>query len=177
MNRRNLFMTVAAMAFSLAVMAAGVNLSGTWVLDKDKSDTPRFGPGGGGPRGGGGQGGPPDITLVIQQTDNDLQITRKFSRGGQERSLEQKFTLDGQENTNPAGMGRGGSGELKSKSKWNKDSLVIEGTQKVSSLRGDFEVQVKEEFSLSADGKTLTVHTTRNTPMGENTMKQVFNKK
>src|SRR5213592_811883 len=92
MNRRNLFMTVAAMAFSLAVMAAGVNLSGTWVLDKDKSDTPRFGPGGGGPRGGGGQGGPPDITLVIQQTDNDLQITRKFSRGGQERSLEQKFT-------------------------------------------------------------------------------------
>ena len=30
---------------------------------------------------------------------------------------------------------------------------------------------------ISADGKTLTVHTTRNTPMGENTMKQVFNKK
>src|SRR5207247_3592228 len=177
MKKRNLFMTVAAMAFSLALMAAAVNLSGTWVRDKDKSDAPRFGPGGGGAGGGGGQGGPPDITLVIRQTDNDLQITRKFSRRGQERSVEQKFTLDGQENTNTGGMGRAGSGELKSKSKWNKDSLVIEGTQKVSSPRGDFEVQVKEEFSLSADGKTLTVHTTRNTPMGENTMKQVFNKK
>jgi len=176
MKKRNLFMTVAAMALSLAAMASGVNLSGSWVLDKDKSDAPRFGPGGGGAGGGGGQGGPPDITLVIRQTDNDLQITRKFSRRGQERSVEQKFTLDGQENTNTAGMGRAGSGELKSKSKWNKDRLVIEGTQKINSPRGEFDVQVKEEFSLSADGKILTVQTTRDTPTGENTIKQVFNK-
>jgi hypothetical protein len=177
MNRRNLFMTVAAMAFSLAAAAAGVNLSGTWVLDKDKSDTPRFGAGGGRGGGGGGQGGAPDLTLVIRQTDNDLQITRKFSRGDQERSVEQKFTLDGKENTNPAGMGRSGSAEFKSKSKWNKDRLVIEGTQKFNSPRGPLEVEVTEEFSLSADGKTLTVQTTRNTPTGENTSKQVFNKK
>jgi hypothetical protein len=177
MKKRNLFMTVPAMVFSLAVMASGVNLSGAWILDKDKSDAPRFGPGGGGTGGGGGQGSAPDITLVIRQTDNVLQITRKVSRRGQERSVEQKFTLDGQDNTNPAGMGRAGSGELKSKAKWNKDRLVIEGTQKINSPRGDFDLQVKEEFSLSADGKTLTVQTTRDTPMGENTSKQVFTKK
>ena len=65
---------------------------------------------------------------------------------------------------------------IKSKSKWNKDRLVIEGTQKFNSPRGPLDVEVKEEFSLSADGKNLTVQTTRNTPMGENTIKQVFNK-
>ena len=115
-----------------------------------------------------------DITLVVKQTDSELQIVRKTSRAGQERETEQRFTLDGKENTNPAGMGRG---ELKSKTKIDKDKIVTEGTQKLQTQRGDFDLEIKEVYSLSSDGKVLTIQTTRNTPMGENTSKQVFNKK
>jgi len=41
----------------------------------------------------------------------------------------------------------------------------------------DYEMTVKEEYSLSKDGKTLTIKTTRNTPRGEMSSKQVFNRK
>ena len=179
-------------------LAAGPNLSGTWVRDNEKSDTPQFGgrgggPGGGGPGGGGGgQRREMQVTLVIKQTDNELQVTRKTTVGGEERPpVEQKFTLDGKENTNAAPMGgfgrRGGQGgpgggggappQMKSKSKWEKNTLVIDGTMKMNTPNGEVEIGLKDVYSLSADGKVLTVTTTRDTPMGENTYKTVYNKK
>jgi hypothetical protein len=177
-------MTVSVMMLFVAatVLAAGINFSGTWVRDKDKSDPPMMGgrgggggqrPGGGGPGGGGGRAmADAQITLVLKQTDNELSLTRKITAGGQERPpVEQKFTLDGKENTNTSQRG-----ELKSKSKWAKDKLVVEGTQKVTTPNGEFEMEIKDEYSLSADGKVLTVSTTRTTPGGEQTSKQVYNK-
>ena len=185
MKRSTVVMTVSVMMLFLAatVLAAGVNFSGTWLRDKDKSD-PMMGrgPGGGGggqrPGGGGGQrpggGGrgmaDAQITLILKQTQNELSLTRKIVAGGEERpAIEQKFTLDGKENTNTSQRG-----ELKSKSKWNKDTLVVEGTQKMTTPNGEFEMEVKDEYSLSADGKVLTVSTTRTTPGGEQTSKQVY---
>ena len=151
------------------VAAAASNLSGTWILDKTKSDPVRMGRGGdsGGPR--------PDvnITLVIKQTANDLAITRTMSMAGNDRTSEQKFTLDGKESTNPSSMGRG---EFTGKAKMNNGRLVIEGIQKMSTPNGDFEIGVKDEFSLSEDGKVLTINSTRSTPMGDRTSKQVYNK-
>ena len=182
MKRSTWVMTMSVMMLFLAatVLAAGVNLGGTWVRDKDKSDPPMMrGPGGGGgggqrPRGGGGGRAMADaqITLVLKQTPNELSLTRKIVAGGEERpATEQKFTLDGKENTNTSQRG-----ELKSKSKWNKDTLVVQGTQKVTTPNGEFELEIKDEYSLSADGKVLTVSTTRTTPGGEQTSKQVYNK-
>src|SRR2546426_10435578 len=76
MNRRLVPLVAVAMLSVMAMaVASGINISGTWVLDKEKSDQPtmgRGGPGGGGP-GGGGPRGPVDVTLVIKQTDNELQ--------------------------------------------------------------------------------------------------------
>lgn len=181
MKRSNLIMTVSIMTLFVAatMLAAGVNFSGTWVRDKDKSDPMQMGgrgpggPGGGGQRPGGGGGmANAEITLVLKQTGDDFLLTRKIVAGGQERPpIEQKFTLDGKENVNSSGRG-----ELKSKSKWNKDKLVIEGSQKVNTPNGEFEIEIKDEYSLSADGKVLTVTTTRTTPGGEQTAKQVYNK-
>jgi len=158
------------LAFSLALVAAAAsNLSGTWILDKAKSDPVRMGRGGdsGGPR--------PDvnITLVIKQTPADVAITRTMHMGGNNRTSDQKFTLDGKVSTNPSSMGRG---EFTGKANINSGQLVIEGTQKISTPNGDFEIGVKDEYSLSEDGKVLTLHSTRSTPMGDRTSKQVYNK-
>ena len=173
MKRQIAILSAIVICLGLVAFAADgkTDFSGTWALDKAKSDPIRMGRGG--PGGGGGQAPTIDITLVITQTDNQLNVTRKVNFNGQDRSTEQKFSLDGSENTNPAMMGRG---ELKSKSKWKKDKLVTEGTQQVTTPNGDFEIGVIEELSLSEDGKVLTIKTTRSTPQGENTSKQVFNK-
>ena len=69
-----------------------------------------------------------------------------------------------------------GRGEMVSKSRWDGGTLVIEGTQKISSPRGEMEIATKEAYSLSEDGKVLTITTTRTTPQGERTTKQVYNK-
>jgi len=145
---------------------AGPDFSGTWVRDTAKSDPMAMGRGGG--------GGTVNITMEIKQTANEFTITQNIDMGGTPRTTEQKFTLDGKQNTNPAGMGRG---EMTSTSRWDGDQLVIEGKQTMSTQKGDFEITIKSVYALSADGKVLTVTTSRSTPQGERTTKQVYNSK
>ncbi|MGH9339002.1 MAG: hypothetical protein ACRD1R_05300 [Acidobacteriota bacterium] len=177
--RKELLLLVAVLIVLLmapAVQAAdGPDLSGTWVLDKEKSDPIRMGFGRGRGPGGGQDSSPPDIdvTLSISQSENQLMLTRKFNMDGRERTQEQTFTLDGEENINPGLMGRG---ELTSKSQWKESKLVIEGFQVVSTPNGEFEIGSIEEYSLSEDGKVLTLRATRATPRGEQSSTQVFNK-
>ena len=148
----------------LALAIAAPNFSGVWVRDKAKSDPLMMG------RPGGGGEAPPDIevTLTIKQTDNNFEVTTQ--RG--ERSSEAKFTLDGKENKNTTGRG-----ETISKSRWNADTLVIDGVRKFSGPNGDMEIQFKEVYAVSPDGKVLTVTSTMNSPRGERTSKEVYNKK
>lgn len=163
-----ILLLAACMAFAAA------DFSGTWVMDKEKSDPIRMGRGG--PGGGGGGGGAPadlEVALVINHSGNDMKVVRKMTMGGNTRESEMKYTLDGTENTNPGMMGRG---EVKSKSKVEGDKLIIEGTQSMQTQQGDFQINTKDEYSLSADGKVLTVTTTRSTPQGERTTKAVYNK-
>lgn len=139
-----------------AVAVAAPDFSGTWVIDKAKSDVPQ---------GRGGQPGQvPDVTLVIKHAGNDLAITTKRMMGGQEMSMDAKYTLDGKESKNPAGRG----GESVSKAKADGDTLVIETTMDMG--RGP--MTSKAVYSLSEGGKVLTIATTRN----DRTSKQVFNK-
>ena len=178
----------ALLVLGLCVIAwAATDFSGTWVLDRARSDQPQMmgRPGGGG--GGGGQGGGPrgemTETLVIKQAGNDFSLTTKRSRGGQEMpASEAKYTLDGKQNKNTFQFpGRGGSegrtSEAVTKSKWSGATLVIEGTQKMSTPNGDFDIDIKNEYALSEGGKTLTVTTTRSQPDRDITSKRVYTKK
>lgn len=169
--RRLAVVPIAVLAAACLVFAAA-DYSGTWALDKEKSDPIRMGRGG---PGGGGGGAPADleVTLVIKQSGNDMQVTRKVTMGGNTRETEMKYTLDGAENTNPGMMGRG---EVKSKSKMEGDKLIIEGSQSLQTQQGDFQINTKDEYSLSADGRVLTVTTTRSTPQGDRTTKAVYSK-
>ncbi len=152
-------------AFLLALTAAIVlpftaraqpkpDFSGTWTLDASKSDAPMG-------RGGRGGGAPGPIT--ISQDANTL--TQK--RG--EQTLVYK--LDGSESSNDV-QGRGGVQTVKSKAHWEGPKLIIESTREIQG----FALTTKEERSLSADGKELTVQTTASTPQGDINNKQVFTK-
>jgi hypothetical protein len=166
-----------------AIALAATDFSGTWVLDRARSDQPQMGRQGGGGGQGGGPRGEMTVTLVIKQAGNDFSIARKVSMGGQERPpSEQKFTLDGKENKNTIqfggrGGGEGRTSEMNTKSKWNGATLVIEGSQKMSTPNGDFDIGIKNEYAISEGGKTLTVTSTQSRPDGDRTSKQVYTKK
>jgi hypothetical protein len=115
-----------------------------------------------------------DLKLEIVQTGNDVQTTRKFAIDGEDQTITQKFLLDGSESTNPGSNGRG---ECVSKSTWKNGKLVNTGTQNSSTRGQSYSSTLKEEYSLSKDGKVLTIKTTRTTARGgETSFKQVFNK-
>ncbi len=143
-------------------------------------------PGGGTTRGGGGYPGrggqapaanmpsePADLTLAITQSPTGIKIERKWTRDGNEQTVVQNFSFDGSESRNRDDLGRG---ELSTKGKWHKRTLVIDGSEQVLVGSRDVDMHFKEEFSLSKDGKALTVKKTRQLPAGLVTVKQTFRK-
>lgn len=170
MRRVGLVLVLVALVVAVGVAQGKPNLAGSWVIDKAKSDAPMMGRGpGGGGRGPGGGGEVPDITLSITQTDTALTIDRQMGDQSQKITLK----LDGTESVNPGMRG----GEMKSKARVDGSTIVNEGSQSISTPRGDMTIETKEVYSVSADGKVLTIETTSKTPRGEQTRKQVFTKK
>jgi len=146
-------------------------------------------PGGGGRRGGypGASGGsrsgrppesvgtilPLDLTLAIDQSDSQVQITRKFKADGATREVVQRLPLDGTVATNPGALGQG---EVQSRAWWKKDKLVHDATPTASQARVESQPKIKEEYYLSDGGKTLTVKTTSSGPRGNYGSKLVFHR-
>ena len=167
MQKRILAIAV-ALAVALPALTFGqakTDFSGTWSFDEAKSD-PAGGPGGGG--GGGGRGGGrmgPPSKLVIKQTAGEVTIEQTLATGAQ----TVVYKLDGSENVNKLAMG-----ESKAKASWDGATLVIAGTQSISTPQGDFELGMKDVYSL-ANG-VLTITSTRVTPRGEATRKLVYKK-
>ena len=156
---------LAMAALAAPAAAQGTDFSGTWRLDADASELPDFGGGGRGfgGRGGGRQGGGGGFaggarTLVIVQTPAMMIVEQQTARG----SRAATYRLDGEESTNS-----GPRGEQTARSRWDGAALVTEGTQSVSTPRGDFSLDFTEWRTLSADGGTMTVESVRSTPRGD----------
>jgi hypothetical protein len=163
MKRAVVLAAVLALALPAITFAQAPDFSGTWKLDMSKSTMPQRGGGGGGggaPGGGGGGGGMGDLT--IKQTKDTLTIEQ--SMGG--NAVTRTYKLDGTESTNTV-MGRGGSSEIKIKSKWEGSKLVSEWQQ--AGRGGDMQT-VKE--SIYMEGGNLV----RETDRGGNVTKLVFTK-
>ncbi|MGQ0703296.1 MAG: hypothetical protein ACT4PM_09225, partial [Gemmatimonadales bacterium] len=151
---------LAVFAATTATAQAKPNFSGTWKMNMEKSDPM----GGGGGGGGGGMGGMM-APITLTQTATELVVERTV--GDQVR--KETYYLDGRESTNPGFRG----GESKSKARWEGNALVIETT----SMMGENQITTKTVRTLSADGKTMTVESTRPGQGGEmTTRKTVYDK-
>ena len=164
MSVRNL--TVAALLASAVlspVAAQGKpDFSGRWKMNAEKSD-PMGGIGGG----GGGGGMVASAAITITQSAGKLVIETK--RG--EQVATATYNLDGSESTNTTQRG-----ESRSKASWDGSSLLIASESSFNGPNGAMTLTSKEVRSLSADGKTMTVVRTSQTPNGEMTRKTVFDK-
>lgn len=115
-----------------------------------------------------------DLVLTIEQTQRTMKVLRKFKADGEVQEVTQNFSLDGDQSTNQASTGQG---EFKSRTSWNKKTLVNLGTVLVPTDRGDQDWVIREEYSLSDGGRALTIKTTKTSALGSNSYKQVFERR
>jgi hypothetical protein len=143
-----------AIACGLLQAQAKPNFSGNWKLNTAKSDF-------------GAMPAPDSRTDIITHEDPDLKDS--YTQSGQmgELTAEMKYSTDGKETTNSV---RGN--QIKTTAKWDGDELAIAGKTQFNGA----DVTLSDRWSLSADGKTLTIQRHVNSPMGETNQKIVLEK-
>jgi hypothetical protein len=131
-------------------LAAAPNFSGSWILNPSKSEYGQF-------------PAPEVMTRQIRHNDPALSMTTYQKGAPGELTTDLTYTTDGKPSVNGPNQGS---------ARWNGDKLVIETSRDYQGTK----LTQREEWSLSADGKTLTVATHVKLPNGELDVKQVFEK-
>jgi hypothetical protein len=141
-----------AMTFMAAQARAASNFAGDWKLNLAKSD---YGP----------APAPEFMTRTIKQDDASIEYSTHQKGAQGEATTHIKYTLDGKpaQNTNPPSKGS---------AKWDGDKLVVDS---VRDFQGS-DLTFHEVWSLSADGKILTINNHASVPQGEFDLVLVFDK-
>jgi len=150
-------------------MAVTPDFNGSWVRNSTGSDpmpnqmywVTRAPAGGGGGGRGGGQ-----VTLTVQQDAKTLQVSES-------NAIVRKYTLDGKAHTRPTDTG---IQKAEDTAHLEGDSLVIDTAEPFGGMPGNATLKTKATWSLSPDGKTLTITTTRDIPARHQTFKEVYTK-
>jgi hypothetical protein len=157
-------------------LAATPDFNGSWARDSANSDpvpnlmywmtrvAPAAPRGGGGAAGGGGGQRAPQVVMTIQQDAKSL-------RQAESQSIVRNYILDGSPHTRTTDTG---IQKAEVTAKLQADNLVIETTEPFGGMPGNVTLKVKEVWSLSPDGKTLTITTTRDIPARHQEYKQVY---
>lgn len=145
----------AILALAVLPALAKPNFTGDWKLNTTKStfgDIPA----------------PDSMTYKITHDDPKMVTAQKQSGQMGEIELHSTCTTDGKECTNE---GFGGA-PWKTVAKWDGDALTVE----TKGQFGDQDFTTKQKWTLSEDGKTLTIAQTFSMSMGEFSQTLVFEK-
>jgi hypothetical protein len=151
---RTLFSATLILTLAAASAVAKPNFSGEWKLNTAKSDF-------------GQMPAPDSMSQTIKHEDPKLEahIKQSSQMGDIERDV--KYTTDGKESTN---MFR--DSPSTSIVKWDGDALVFETKGRF----GDNDYTLKDRWTLSEDGKTLTMQRLFSSSFGEMEQKAVLEK-
>jgi hypothetical protein len=159
--------SVALLVFACGLIgaAAKANFSGTWTLDKTKSE-----------------GLPPTIKdqiLTVTQADDKLTIESKLVTEQGDQVNNDVYMLDGKPADFTSKGPGGAEGKGKRTAKWSADGNGIEVTEAITyeTPNGAVAVDITRKWTLSADGKTLTIDMNVASPMGTQQIKRVLVKK
>jgi hypothetical protein len=133
-----------------AFAAAEPNFGGNWMLNGSKSEYGKF------PK--------PEVMMrTVQHQGSSLSMST-YQKGTQgEVTTDLQYTTDGKPVKN---------GENEGSARWDGETLVIESGREMQGAK----LTQREIWSLSPDGKTLTISTHIKLPNGEYDVKQVFEK-
>lgn len=167
--KRNLSAGVAVVllvfAFALVTVSAKANFTGTWTLDKTKSE--------------GLPATMKDQVLTVTQTGDKLVIESKVTLEQGEQVVNETYVLDGKTVDFTDKRPNGLEGQGKRTAKWSADGNGIEVTESINydTPQGAVTVDITRKWSLSADGKALTIDMDVAAPMGTQHIKRVLVKK
>jgi hypothetical protein len=145
---------VFALTFLAAHAQAATNFSGEWKLNLAKSD---YGPI--------QQFAPEFMIRTIKHDDPALHISTHQKGAQGEVTTELNYTTDGKPVENKSANSKGTA-------KWDGDKLVVDS---VRDLNGT-ELKNHDVWTLSADGKVMTVNSHLTAPQGEFDITFVFDK-
>ncbi len=160
MKKLGLGFVLFALIATVAV-AASPDFSGKWVINKEKSNF-RFGP----------DGPTPDLTLAIEQTADSIKVHQHMSTERGDRDRDFTLTPDGQTRDIPWFMDR----TAKVTAKWEGSVLVLDVVMEMQGGQMEGTMKTNERWELSADGKTLTIDSKMQGPMGDFDSKRVMEK-
>ena len=143
-----------ACCFAAPQATAAPNFSGSWKMNAAKSD---YGP----------LPVPDKYEQTIEHKDPALKIAVVQVGQNGEVKTDLTYSSDGKETTNTM---RGNP--VKTKGKWDGDILTFQTTLDFQGA----EITLADKWTLSTDGKTLTVDRHINSPQGELDQKMVFEK-
>lgn len=151
---KKLLTATLVLAMAAATAFAKPNFTGNWKLNASKSDF--------------GQMPPPDsMTQKISHEDPKLEAHIKQSGQMGEIERDVKYSTDGTPTTNMFG-----DNPSTSVVKWDGDALVFETKGKF----GDNEFTLKDRWTLSEDGKTITMQRAISSSFGDIEQKVVLEK-
>ncbi|MBE0660777.1 MAG: hypothetical protein IH602_23995 [Bryobacteraceae bacterium] len=147
------------LALTVAAIAADKpDFTGTWKIDAAKSDF-------------GQMPAPEKMERVIDHKDPSIKIKTTQSTPNGDRTMDTEYTLDGKEQKQETPRGA-----VMYTPKWEGNVVVIDSKRTMNVQGQQVEITGVERWSLSEDGKTMTVDSKMVAPMGELTMKAVFAK-
>ena len=147
-------MILAVLALAALPVLAKPNFSGDWKLNVSKSSFGQM---------------PAPNSMTNTNTHEDPKLTSHTRQSGEQGDFEfeSTYTTDGKECSNDM-LGN----PVKSILKWDGDTLLIDAKGKF----GDNDFTMQDKWTLSSDGKTLTIVRVFKSSMGEGEQKLVFEK-
>ena len=145
---------VAVSLLGITAQAAPSNLSGDWKLNLAKSNFGKF---------------PAPLGITRKIAQDGVKLTMTITQKGPQGEVTSQFayTTDGK----PA-MNKVQGGESKGSAQWIGDKLMIESSREIQGAT----LTQKDIWTLSPDGKTLTIDSHVTLPNGEFDIQQVFEK-
>jgi hypothetical protein len=150
---------VALCCLSVSLGSQKVDLSGTWVLDKDKSfnNGPGF-----------------EQTMTINHAGDKVKLEARQKTPRGEVNINEDYTLDGKEGEFvPQGAPPNSKG--KRKANWLPNSRGILVDDEITA-DGKVVRQISRKMTISSDGKVLTVDIFLDDQRGSFEIKRVYNK-
>ena len=156
--------TMLALSLCLALAAGKANFTGTWVMDKSRSE-----------------GIPPEVeqTMILTQSEDKVTLENRITRDDSDLTVSDTYIMNGKEVEFTQKVN-----DLESKgkrtSKWLADGSGFESSEEIARQAGDgtqITQQVTRKWVMAADGKSFTVEMSVKGPNGTQQTKRVFVKK
>ena len=160
-------MTLLLLGVGVVAAQSEPQFAGSWVLDRSQSQFPTHE--GRDQDRRDDQVQPPEVKLVVEQHGTMLKVTRTMTRGTRERSMTDTLVADGSDQTH-----QGYRGNVVTRAAFEGDRLVVTQTHVKKGEQGDRAMSRQSTWTLSPDGRVLTIDTTMHSPRGDRAMKTVY---